>query len=259
MRWINLWSMRKLGRIALVRNAVHKAFSLYYRHGTSRTILAGPLAGMKWYCHREHQMWMPLGQYERETCDWLRSVIQAGMTFFDVGANAGYFVLLGSQQVKGNGRVIAFEPVPENVQVLKHQIRLNRLKNVTLENIALSDTSSEERLTVECQNANSHLSAVRICHAPSQPARVIMVKTLTVDDYVAQTGIIPDVLKLDVEGAERSVLQGARKTLSEARPKCVISTHSRDLKTQCRRFLESNGYFLENLPGFEHELVCYPR
>ena len=73
---------------------------------------------------------MPLGQYERETSAWLASALEPGDVFFDVGAHAGYFTLLGALQVGSTGIVVAFEPTPANADVIARQIEENGLQHM---------------------------------------------------------------------------------------------------------------------------------
>lgn len=200
-----------------------------------------------------------MGMYEEETCQWLQSNLGDGCVFFDIGANAGYFTLLGSQLVGASGTVVAFEPVPVNVQVVSRQAELNECANVRIEPCALTNSNGPVSFAIEARNANSHLSELRISHAASAPSATVTVPGITLDDWVSQNGILPDVLKIDVEGAEQLVLEGAARTLSEARPRLILSTHSGALKEACRAMLEEKRYRIIPLPGFEHELVAYPR
>ena len=254
----SLWSLRWLGKSAVVRHSVKAAFRLWYRHGSEHRIARGPIAGMRWYCHRHHQFWMPLGVYEAETAQWISDALQPGMCFFDVGANAGYFTLLGSRCVTTTGRVEAFEPVPDNIDVVQRQIALNDLNNVHLRNVALAAETGTAEFVVERVNANSHLGSVQLTHAREDATDRLSVQTQTMDEFVQSHGCAPDVIKIDVEGAEMHVLNGATETLREARPLLLVSTHSASLKEECRALLEASGYRVSTLATFEHELVAEP-
>jgi FkbM family methyltransferase len=201
---------------------------------------------------------MPLGLYEKETAGWLESELKPGMTFMDVGANAGYFTLLGSKCVRA-GSVVAFEPIPINVDIIKKHIIANGIANVIVINMALSDCSGHADFTIESNNANSHLSDVSISHQISSPYKSIKVPVSTLDEYVAINQVRPDVIKIDVEGAEMRVLNGGRKTLTSLRPILVVSTHSKSLYEECRNFFSSVQYDIKGLHGFQHELLCVPR
>jgi FkbM family methyltransferase len=253
---VDLWSLRRLGRHPALRRAVRQVFRWVWRHGRVYRIASGPLRGRRWYHHRDHPFWMPLGQYERETAEWLSSVLRPGATFFDVGAHAGYFTLLGALRVGEAGRVVAFEPVAQNRDVIARQLALNGLANGVVEASALSDREGMAWYRVTENVANAHLAEVEVTHAAPRTRELVEVATQRLDGFVARTGLQPDVIKLDVEGAEVAVLEGARATLAGSGPALLVSTHSAELKRRCRELLESLGYSVEPLRGFEHELVA---
>ncbi|MDJ0753300.1 MAG: FkbM family methyltransferase [Ardenticatenaceae bacterium] len=251
-----LWSFRKLGRNKFARQATKKAFGLIYRDGKIITIKRGPLAGLKWVCHSHHQFWMPLGMYEVETANWLKNQMDTSSVFFDIGANAGYFTLLGCRQIKA-GQIISFEPVPLNAKTIKKQLEINNFENGVVEQIALSDKNETSLFSVANNNANSHLVEVDTPHTNGREKAQISVKTLTLDEYVNTRNIKPDLVKIDVEGAEAKVLCGANETISHFRPNCLVSTHSQNLYEECRDFFIKHNYRVSPLPGFDHELICF--
>jgi FkbM family methyltransferase len=251
------WSLRGLGRLRWLHRVTRVGMRLFFPHGKSRTIWAGPLRGWRWRCHRDHQFWMPLGLYEAETAAWLMGNLAVGSVCYDVGANAGYFTLLASKCVGAAGRVIAFEPIPSNIAVIEGHLTLNGRTNTVVEPLAISNREGAATFAVEARNANSHLSAVDITHAVSAPEAEIEVETMTLDTYVERSGVRPDLLKIDVEGAEALVLQGASRLLAEIGPQVVVSTHSAALHTRCCELLASHGYTFSPLPGFEHEIIAY--
>lgn len=254
----NFWKLRKLGRLAILRILVKGFFRVWYRDGRVVRIRRGPLNGYKWVCNKNHQFWMPMGLYEKETSGWLEEKIMPESVFFDIGANAGYFTLLGSKSAS-KGYVIAFEPVPENVDIIEKHISANRIRNIRVESMAISDLSGEVEFAIEKENANSHIADINISHAKSSPRTLFKVKMMKLDNYVEETKLKPNVLKVDVEGAEMKVLNGAINTLKNERPICIISTHSEKLHSSCKIFFENLNYRVSNLEKFEHELICAPK
>lgn len=254
-----LWALRRLGKSKLAHRAATVLTNALFRHERVTKIWMGPLRGWRWYRHQDHQFWMPLGAYEEETCRWLESSIGSGNVFFDIGGNAGYFTLLGSKLVGESGQVISFEPIPLNIEIIQRQVALNARKNVVIEPMAVSNQAGRLRFDVEWRNANSHLADITITHAASSPRSTLEVASTTLDQWVRENERVPDVLKIDVEGAEAMVLQGARETLRSARPRIIVSTHSADLHEECTSILRTANYDVVSLPGFEHELLGYPR
>jgi FkbM family methyltransferase len=201
---------------------------------------------------------MPLGNYETETATWLQNTIEHGSTFVDIGANAGYFVLLGSKLVGRDGEVWAFEPSPEFNEMIHENVTANDLSNVRIQRVALSNEVGTAEFVIETTGANSHFASTKIGHAESRPTDVIEVETETLDNLVQRGELIPDVVKIDVEGAEVQVLEGMVKTMRGCGPSVIVSCHSDVLEHQCRAVFERCDYRVNNLSGFEHELIGHP-
>ena len=252
------WKLRGLGKISIIRHIVKGIFSMVYWNGRTVTIKRGPLRNYKWVCHKDHQFWMPLGSYESETASWLEKQIHEGMTFIDIGAIAGYFVLLGSSCVGNNGLTLAFESVPVNHSTINAHLEVNAISNVKLEGMVISDTNGEVEFTIEDNNANSHISDIDISHAISSVREVLKVKSIRLDDYLDKNNLRADVMKIDTEGAEVSVLKGATATLKKDKPICIVSVHSQECRDGCIDILQDCGYRIEKLEGFEQELCCFP-
>jgi len=252
-----MWRLRFLGRVTVIRKLVKFIIGCYYYHGRVVVIQRGPLRGMSWFCNREHQFWMPLGVYEKETTQWLENQIQTDTIFFDIGANAGYFSLLGSRIAKC-GKVISFEPVPTNIETIKSHISENKINNIIIEPIVISDKACLVEFSIEKTNANSHISDVKIEHAVSNPLNTINVQSVTLDEFSLEKKITPNVVKMDVEGAEVKVLMGAANLLKSGNAVWIISTHSTSLYEDCKNIMQSYGYRIDSLHGFHHELLCYP-
>lgn len=254
----SLWKLRRLGRSRVLHRLISGIARAVYAEGTVRRIPFGPLAGRRFYCSSGVQFWMPLGLYEMETCQWLEANLEAGDCFYDVGANVGYFSLLGSSLVGAEGTVVAVEPVASSALAVKKQILVNNLPNVQVIRCALLDESGTGSIVVERNVANSHLSSQPLAHAPSRPERSEEVELVTLDELRQRVGREPNLIKIDVEGAEARVLQGARETLTTHSVALLISTHSAKLRQSCTGILEECGYRVSRLRGFEHELVASP-
>ncbi len=109
-------------------------------------ILQGPLKGKKWIKGSSiNGCW--LGTYELDKQVLFSKYIKSGMTVFDVGANVGYYSLLASVLTGKEGKVFSFEPLPENISYLKKHIALNKLKNVSVVEKAVSNEISKMRFT----------------------------------------------------------------------------------------------------------------
>lgn len=100
-----LWE--KTGSITKIPGAYRlflAATNLLYPDGKIVTIKRGPLSGCRWQRFRCHQAWMAMGLYEPHVAKLIGEILQLGDVFYDVGANAGYFTLVGARRVGGGGR-----------------------------------------------------------------------------------------------------------------------------------------------------------
>jgi FkbM family methyltransferase len=172
-------------------------------------------------------------QWQPEVWDSLSPVLRAGSVLLDVGAHIGYFSLKGALKVGPSGRVISFEPNPETLVLLRDNVAVNRASNITVEPIACSDR--DQMLTLfAAPIANTGASSLSRDNADldpdTAPAKAYPVRARPIDDVVRELDLRRvDAIKIDVEGAEVSVLRGAIETLKRFHPKVVIEIVERQL------------------------------
>lgn len=176
-----------------------------------------------------------------------------GDIFFDVGANAGYYSMLGSRLVGESGRVVAFEPLIRNLSYLHRHKNVNNASNVMILGFACSDENSIVSFSLGDNIAMGSIS--------KQGGGEFPVATITLDEAAERIGLIPNVMKIDVEGAELDVLAGAQNIIKDASPKIFLSTHSAKLREDCLKHLEQAGYSIEPLIDSEdpHEFFAERR
>lgn len=155
-------------------------------------------------------------KYEPAECALFAKLVEPGMTFFDVGAHVGYYTLLAARLVGDAGRVVSFEPDARNFELLAENVRRNALTNVEVANMAVAAREGELQLYRDPDWAGDH----RI-HAVSGRESVA-VRCTTLDGYAARHGA-PDVIKMDVQGAEGEVLAGMRDILRESPPVAIVA------------------------------------
>lgn len=136
----------------------------------------------------------------------LKKHLKTGNTFVDVGAHIGYFTVLAADLVGPSGHVYAFEPNPRSFNLLQKNIRVNKFKNVTLFNKAVTNKVGELNLYANRLNTGD----TRISK-PDFESKAIKVKTTTLD--IELKGKTADFIKIDVQGAEPLVIEGAETTL----------------------------------------------
>jgi FkbM family methyltransferase len=152
--------------------------------------------------------------YEPETDELFRRVIEAGMDVADVGANIGYFTLLSAKLVGAQGVVHSFEPTPKVYALLLRNVDVNGFQNVQVHETALADYVGEARFF--CYPNRSDQNSLR--QLTGETSRVLDVRVTTLDALFADSSRKLSFIKIDVEGAEFSVLKGARRLLASHRP-----------------------------------------
>jgi FkbM family methyltransferase len=192
--------------------------------------------------------------YEPDVANLLIKVLGEGDVAVDVGANIGFFTVLASILVGPTGRVVAFEPSAENVERLRANLAHNDCKNVTIIEKAATNQVGEVEFFINSGNSGGH-ALWDIGQWPGYteengtPARVAVPAT-TLDAEWAQLRLpTPKVIKIDVEGADQRVLEGASDLLVRQKPRFVIAElHPFGLvKMGCsqkslRGFIERLGY-----------------
>jgi FkbM family methyltransferase len=209
-------------------------------------ILQGPAKGMKWVVGSSHHgCW--LGSYELKKQKQIVKYLKPGMVVYDIGAHVGFYTLLFSRAVGPDGRVYAFEPFPENNLCLKRHSCLNKLENVLIEQYAVSDSTGEVMFYSD-QVSNYMGSIIKINQ--SDNIRRIIVKTIILDKYVYhENNSPPDLIKMDIEGAEYHALSGMENILKNVSPILFLSLHGPEVARECRDFIRKFNYKIYNLDG----------
>lgn len=154
---------------------------------------------------------------------WLDHVLRSGMTFLNVGANVGYFVVWAAALAGPDGRVIAVEPDPGNYALLQENVRRRRLATVTTYRTAASDSTGTLELFLNPRNSGDHRVFDPQTVGPDgalgfEPGalRRIEVPALPADELVGQQQV--DVIMTDTQGWDHHVLRGLRRTIDRCRP-----------------------------------------
>ncbi len=161
------------------------------------------------------------GLWEPYVTACMREQIKPGQVFYDVGANIGYHSLLAARLVGPEGRVIAFEPNPAIAARFRHHIQLNDIHNVDVIEACVT-TEPTRRVTLHLPPRNIP-NPGRATTRAEPGFHAIECDAVRVDELV-QRGAIPrpDIIKVDVEGAEIIVLQSMSDTFSETHRKLTV-------------------------------------
>ncbi len=149
------------------------------------------------------------GDYEPETTRVLQTILEDGMTFVDIGAHVGLFTLPAATWVGEAGKVLAFEPHPENFAILQFNTRSNGLEQrIDLVQSAVADVTKKMQLHLSTFNTGDH----QLFHQGRR--ETVEVACTTLDDYF-KAGAQVDVIKIDVQGAEFAAFSGMSRVVKE--------------------------------------------
>jgi FkbM family methyltransferase len=159
------------------------------------------------------------GWYEDEKLETevFAKQLKKGMTVFDLGANIGFYSMLARSAVGSNGRVVCFEPFPQNADLLRKSIDVNSFSNIELVEAAVSNKGSYAFLHLSPDYNSEHsLLDLEFNYAKKQKQpKQIEVKTVTLDDYCQEKqDFHVDLIKMDIEGYEIKALKGMSRVIN---------------------------------------------
>ena len=217
-------------------------------------IMQGRLKGWKWIVGSgEHGYW--LGWYEIGKRQAFENAITEGAVVYDIGANVGYYSLMAAVVAGVSGHVYAFEPLPRNVDYLRKHVALNKLEDrISVFDVAVSDQTGEAAFDLGASTSMGHLDE----------SGEIKVKMARLDDLLTEGQVNPpDYMKVDVEGAEFDVLNGARELLAKHKPVIFLDTHNREAHNATVELLNEINYDIVCLDGKplpeSKELIASPK
>ncbi len=185
--------------------------------------------------------------YEPEVTAFFMRSVRPGDTALDLGAHVGYFTLLLAKLVGPRGRVVAFEPHPENFALLSKNVRENGYGNVSLYQAAVADRSGRGWLLPDQFNSGDH----RLAKLPPTDPSAIEIDTVALDDQLRSLAGTSRWIKMDVQGAEVAALRGMERVIESCRRLSVVVEFF-------PRALERAGSRPEELLGFFEERGLFP-
>jgi FkbM family methyltransferase len=204
------------------------------------------------------------GALEPDTEQAILTVLKSGMTFYDIGANFGWLSLIAARLVGTHGKVVSFEPLDANVQTVQHNIRANNFEHMTVLPVALGSTDGSARFLLSSQPSWGMLAATG--KEPGELVGETMVAVKRLDSAIREYRLrVPQVIKIDVEGAEIDVLSGAAETIVAVRPLMFIELHDTNtavadilLQYDYKACLPGSSASVSDAPGNVH-IFAVPR
>ncbi len=222
---------------------VRRKFSQVFNIETFTKIYKGDLKGYKFLANNPDNYFT--SEYENDSFSYVLNEIniKPESIIYDLGANIGYFSLLCSAASK-QSKIFCFEPIPVNMALLCRHLLLNQIKNVFPITLAISDHLG----LVDFSADNLSHSYTYKQSSPHYGNRHLSIKigVISIDILTGQFEYEkPDIIKIDVEGAEYDVLLGAINVIKNYKPKILLSTHEAHLKgveKKCLTFLDEVNY-----------------
>ena len=194
-----------------------------------------------------HYRWRNYNAKEPETLDWIDQSMREGDLFFDVGANIGSYSIYAALR-HPTAHVVAFEPEYANLFLLRQNLLHNRLQErVEVYSVALGNRVGLSRLHIQDWTPGSalHTESPLTLTQTIQKTPVIGregIAVTTLDLFCRETGLSPQCLKLDVDGTEPVILEGASQTLRSPDFRSIILELSQpEVRTRCIPLLERAG------------------
>lgn len=162
-----------------------------------------------------------MGSFEVEETQWVKNLLRRGMTFVDVGANIGYYSALGAHLVGPTGRVIAFEPNPSAFESLRFWIEVNSVSHAECFQTAM--TNEPGKLTLYVPPPSEHHNNANLISG-SEGATSVIIPAQTLDSTLDRLAVDKvDLMKIDVEGYELRVVQGAERSIRAGRIRAILA------------------------------------
>jgi FkbM family methyltransferase len=186
------------------------------------------------------------GERELEHKIMLERFLKPGMNVLDIGANIGYYALMELRLIGPSGRLVAVEPSPSNVELLRRNLALNNYSDIEVHQVAISDQSGVKPFFLsEMSNLNTfHDNGTGLLHLSG---KTVDVRTATVPEIMGGRPV--DLIRMDVEGHEVEVINGLLPAIErgETSPTIIFETHlsrygeGHDIESPLRR-LFALGY-----------------
>jgi FkbM family methyltransferase len=215
-----------------------------------------------------------LGRYEVDVISTITQLCRTGWTVWDCGIYLGYYTNLLAKLVGPTGRVVAFEPDLRNIERTKYNLALNELGNVQFMNVAIGVGECDIDFIIS-NDTNSHIDGAYIGKDYEDYATrerrddSIRVRCMSLDEAYSSSAIPPpNLIKIDIEGAEVSALPHAYRIAHELKPLIVLELHNPECDAAAWNFAQDVGYRLRSIDTGEDinrkedvhgALLCYHR
>jgi FkbM family methyltransferase len=173
---------------------------------------------------------------------------------FDIGAHIGLCSMPISRVLGEDGRCYVFEPSRGNLKFLKQHLQMNRISNVCVIGCLVGDKHLENVEFYE-MNGDSGMNTISGVKKGEREYKKVLKRQITIDGFVKENGVVPELIKIDVEGAEIKVLSGGERVLKKYHPEIILSVHAKHIKDigssldHLKKTISYLGYKIYNIDG----------
>ena len=183
-----------------------------------------------------------LGISEPMVQEWIARMVKPRDVVYDIGANVGFFTVILARLVGHGGVVAAFEPLPASARAAQHNADLNGFTHVKILPRAVGRRAGTVKLELQQESTWARLAT------DGTPGPTVDVEMVAIDSLVADGTLAPpQVMKIDVEGAELEVMEGMRDTIVRHRPLILCEMHGKN--AEFAALMETLGYDVRCLEG----------
>jgi|GEM_PF-888590 len=209
-------------------------------HGLASVIAEAPSGLLVLDLENRNDRQRLFGGIEQSVTNWLEANFKGLTSAWDIGAFHGEYTMTFARLCGAEGEVHAFEPVPDSVRVLREQAELNDMQQVKVHHCAVWNSNTDLEIFVGGERPQT--SSIISNAIPQGGTQLVQAHSM--DDLVLKLGA-PEIVKIDVEGAELEVVQGGDQTLRDAKPTLLFESETWDSRrTETHLQLTSLGYEL---------------
>lgn len=188
------------------------------------------------------------GDHEPDVQALLAKFLKPGWVAYDVGSYVGFFALAMARSVGCPGRVFAFEPDPESASRLREHVARNDLR-ARMEVVETAVWRATRERTIPYRRGSQARSQGGVEADGMRPVLAsgehILVPSIPLDEFIASGNPAPQLMKIDVEGGETAVLEGAERLLRERRPVIICEVHHAEAARWMEEWLPARGYHMD--------------
>jgi len=247
-------------KVPVVGTLVHGLVRKILPPGTrlSVTVRSGVAAGLVLSVDPRYEAWYAAGAHETHLLNALALHVLPGEVLYDVGAHIGFISLVAARLVGPEGKIYAFEADPENsIRILEH-VRMNALPQIELVPKAVWSECKILSFRRDPDSSSRNTGAVSAIASDEKGSADIAVEAVTLDHFAVDHRPAA-VVKIDVEGAEEQVLEGAEEVFGASQPTLICEIHNERAAEGVSKWLAAHGYgwnWLTQGDGFPRHLVA---